>query len=84
MVALTIETISSLCVSRVTLKYMHSKETVGVMTEPIPIRVGGVEISIAVPIGERRGGLVCKIAKWMTGVRCPRFFMEVQLRNVNR
>lgn len=46
------------------------------MTEPISIRVGGVKISIVIPIGERRGGLACKIAKWMTGVRCPRFFME--------
>ena len=25
---------------------------------------GGVKISTVFPIGERRGGLVCKIAKW--------------------
>lgn len=39
-VAHTIEIISSLCVSRVTLRFMHSKVTDGVMTEPIPIRGG--------------------------------------------
>ena len=47
---------------------MHSKVTGGEVTEPIPIRVGGVKISTVVLIGERRGGLACKIAKWMMGV----------------
>jgi len=40
----------------------------GVVTKPIPIRVGGVKISTVVLIGERRGGLACKIAKWKRGV----------------
>ena len=67
-VAHTIEIISLRCVSRAILRFMHSKAIVGVMLEPIPIRVGGGKISTVFPIGERRRGLVCKIAKWMTGV----------------
>ena len=55
------------CVSRVTLRFMHSKVTGGVVIEPIPIRVGGVKISTDDRRGERCGGHVCKIAKWKRG-----------------
>ena len=41
--------------------------TGGVVIETIPIRVGGVKISTVFPIGERRGGLAYKIAKWRIG-----------------
>lgn len=40
------------------------------MTEPIPTRGGGIKIGTTFPIGERRGGLACKIAKWKMGVHC--------------
>jgi len=46
---------------------MHSKVTGGVVIEPILIRVGGVKIPTAFPIGERCEGLACKIAKWRIG-----------------
>lgn len=79
MVAPTIEIISSHCVSRVILRFMHSRETAGVMIEPIPTRVGGIKIYTAVPIGERRGGLACKIAKWRMGVLRPLLGSEVEI-----
>ena len=60
---------------------MHSKVTGGVVIEPIPIRVGGVKISTVFPIGERRGGLVCKIAKWMTGVQIP-FLLKIKKKDI--
>lgn len=46
---------------------MHSKVTGGVVIEPILIRVRGVKIATAFLIGERRGGLAYKIAKWRIG-----------------
>lgn len=56
---------------------MHSKVIGGAVTKPIPIRVGGVKISTVFPIGERRGGLACKIAKWMTGYKTLQYGYNV-------
>ena len=49
------------CANRVIHRYMRN---VGIDGD----KVGGIEISTDLSPIERRVGLACKIAKWMTGV----------------
>ena len=58
---------SCACVPLAIADYMRNVVTDGAKTGSIPIRGGGVRISIADRQGERCGGHVCKIAKWKRG-----------------